>query len=279
MFSLRLVSSSLRGVSALASNQIGSSVTTVTANTSYQQKFSSIQCRPISTSIPLNRVMTAEKRKEKQQLLEMELNLPSKPKKPRTPWLLFMQSRLGDLKSQSEKMTAPQIVSILSEEWKRVDKTPYEEQYSRDRDEYLRQLESYYDSLNDDHKNYLEQKRVQNRRSNAMKQLRKTNPPKTPRNCAQMYSKERFKDPEVKAQLATMKPAQIFSKLFEEYRALPAEEKQKYIEMQEKDKSRFSAEFYDWYQEIQNNDDLSKSAREEAETMRNRFVNLGYFSA
>lgn len=206
----------------------------------------------------------------------IDARLPAKPKKPITPWIAFVRERKNELLAQKGKMSAPELTSILSEEWKQVDQSRYDEEFKQKHEEYQKLVEEYENSLTNEQRDLLDLQRTLKRETKAAKMLRKTNPPIMPRNPANLYCHERCKQGDFKEMLKYKKPSQLFSDIFKEYRSLSESEKQKYINMQEEDKVRFQQEFIAWYEGIQANENLTKVAREQADVVRARLKALNY---
>jgi len=173
-------------------------------------------------------------------------------------------------------MTAAEMSVILAKEWKQTDKTRYEEAYKRQQQEYHQKKREYFESLTQEQKDALDMLKDAKRHEKATKQIRKTKPPTLPRNPANLYCHVRSQHEDIKAEMKRRKASDVFKDIFREYRELPEEEKKKYIEMQEHDKQRFQHEFLSWYEGIQENEFLSKTAREKAEALRERYSQLKY---
>lgn len=289
MFSLRLVSSSIRGISALASSQVNGQASTAAAvapsssqpkaRLSYTTQVSQDQfARQLSISSVSQQATRSTKLNKISIAIdpEAEAQLPLKPKKPITPWILFVRERKDEILSRKDKMTAAELAVILAKEWKHIDKTKYEREYKQNHEEYMKLAERYEKSLTDEQRNILDLQKSLKRETKAAKMLRKTNPPILPRNPANLYCHERSKQDDFKEMLKFKKPAQVFSDIFKEYREMSDETKKRYIDMQEEDKARFQHEFLSWYEGVQNNENLTKAARDQANVMRDRLKSLNY---
>lgn len=287
MLSFKFIPASIRGVTVMASNQIGSFGSPATISCQSIEPKSLInsnylnqnQSRMITTGCLLNLAASrtsVKTNKVNTAIMGADIDLPTKPRKPITPWLAFVREKKDDILKLKEKMAASELATILAKEWKNTDKTKYEREYDEKYQEYLRQVQNYQNSLTDQHRNYLNLKKDAKRESKALRQLRKTKIPVWPRNSANLFCKERCKQADIKEQMKHRKPHDVFRDLFKEYRALTDAEKKKYIDMQEEDKSRFQNEFLAWYEGVQSNDELNRSALEQANKMRDRLKALNY---
>jgi exonuclease VII large subunit len=87
-------------------------------------------------------------------------DLPEKPKRPPSPWLLFLTERRNELKQRVEyqDLSLMEMSKRISEEWRNfdeLDKIPYKEKYEESLDEYRRQKEEYTGSLTPENKRVL----------------------------------------------------------------------------------------------------------------------------
>lgn len=288
MLAFRFISSSLKGVSALATNQFGiiiSSSTTPSKNFQFNQaKIDTDIQKQQYRSITLNsrvdsaHVATVGKRAQKitAALMEAEIDLPVKPKKPITPWVAFVKDRKDQVLSQKQGMTAAEMAQRLSREWKNLDRSRYEREYNDRREIYLKEVEDYKNALTDQHREYLAVKRSLIKENKALKSIRKTKPPKLPRTCTNLFTQERWSSPEVQEELKTRPATEILKDLFKEYRELSPERKEKYVIMQQEDKIRFKNEFLRWYETVKDDKSLSHAAREQADIMKAKFEALSY---
>lgn len=207
--------------------------------------------------------------------VKLDIEVPLRPKKPVTPWIAFVRERKEEIMSQ-RRMTAPEIASILSKEWRQIDRSRYEQDYFKRREDYLRDLQNFENSLTEEQRDMLDVQKSAKRENRATKEIRKTNPPVLPRNSANFFCKKRSKDADIVEKLKTQRISEVFSNLFKEYRRLPADVKRKYVEMQEQDRVRFRNEFLDWYKDIHMNRELTKAAKDKAKVMRDRLKALNY---
>lgn len=212
----------------------------------------------------------------KNMIADLSADLPLKPKKPVTPWIAFLQDRKSDYANYGQGMKATEMSVILSKEWREMDRSKYEDDYKRKHEEYLRAVQEYEDSLTDEQRDAIKSYKDVVRQVKAKKQIFKSHPPRLPRNAANMFCHHRSKQHDVKEDLQRRKPGAVFKDLFEEYRNLSADEKKRYIDMQEEDKTRFAREFKVWYESIQNNENLTRAARDHAEQMRGKLLALNY---
>lgn len=210
------------------------------------------------------------------QIARNEVNVPAKPKRPPSSWVAFVKDRKNDILRQKQNMTASEMAVILSKEWKSMDKSKYEQEYLKQREEYARLNEEFKSSLTDEQKEYIQIMKTMEKENKALRELRKTKPPKMPRNAANLYCLERCQHPDVKDQLKTSKSSQVFSNLFKEYRTLNDSEKEKYFRLHQDDIKRFKNEFLNWYDNIQQDTNLSEAAKEQADIMKIRFQTLNY---
>lgn len=275
MISLKIVSA-LRGVTAL--NRLPY------YETQHQQQnhiySSGPQTRSLSTSpssshAPVLAVGTKAS-KINAAIMEAELDLPTKPKKPLTPWLAFVKDRKDEVLSQKYKMTASELAVILSKEWRYLDKSKYEKEYHERRDEYLRQTENYENSLTNQQREYLGIRKNLLREDKALRYLKRSKPPKLPRTCANFYCTERCKEPEIKEAMKSGNSGKVFSDLFKEYRSLSEYEKEKYVKLAQQDRVRFQEEFRLWYEGVLATPNLNKNVHEQANIMHAKFEALNY---
>lgn len=282
MLSLKLISTSLRGVSAKISNQFGAVASAPVADLNHQSnncKLSSLSqdtklsqdYRPFSISSVSQASSVRTSRRNDIPADLVDVNLPEKPKKPVTPWISFVRERKDEVLRRKAKMTAAELAVILAREWKQMDKTKYEQEYKAQQEQYKNLIEHYQTSLTADQLDLLEFQKNAKREAKASKLLRKTHLPVLPRNAANFYCQERSKQNDFKEQLKYKKSAQLFSEIFKEYKGLSDDEKAKYIEMQDEDRARFQHEFIGWYESVQTNENLTKAAREQANMLRDKF--------
>ena len=86
--------------------------------------------------------------------------LPEKPKRPPSPWLLFLTERRNQLKQQPEyeDLTLMEMSKKISEEWRNfdeLDKVPYREKYNEVLSSYKQRMEEYKTSLTPEDKRIL----------------------------------------------------------------------------------------------------------------------------
>lgn len=232
----------------------------------------------LSTSCSMRQpapLLTPKTPKLNSDLQEAETDLPQRPKKPVTPWISFLRDH-KDEQLRHRSMKASELAAILAKEWQSADKSRYLEEYKQRQEEYRRAIESYESSLNDQQRALIKLKKDLKRESKAMKKLRSLNPPILPRNPANMYCVERCKDPDIKARMKIKKSSLVLGDLFAEYRNLSPSEKERYLELQQKDKQRFQHEFNQWYNGIQSDSSLSKTVREKADLLHARFKALNW---
>lgn len=202
-------------------------------------------------------------------------NMPAKPKKPYSAWVAFVLDRKDHLLS-NEKMTAVELSIRLAEEWKNTDKSSYLNDYKRRVDEFKEKLEQYENNMTQADKDLLELKGSLLRQRRSINQLSRTKPPKLPANPANIYIRERYKDPDAQERMKSAKTGELFKVFLEEYRALSPEEKEKYMKMREEERARFIEHFNAWYQETRNNEKLNKLAKKQADAMYARVKALYY---
>lgn len=287
MLALKFVSNYVRGVSVLAKNQLGSTISSATApsnnllsnhvmvNTDFVQ-----QNRSIAVHHRVNSAHVATVGKKAQKitaaLMEAELDLPIKPKKPVTPWVAFVRDRKDDLMNQHRGITAAEMAQILAREWKNSDKSQYEKEYDDRRQVYLKKVEEYENSLTDQHREYLAVKKNLVKENRALKSIRRTKPPKLPRTCTNLFTQKRWNSPDIQELVKYRSTTEVLRDLFKEYRGLSPEEKAKYIAMQQEDRLRFKREFSEWYESVKNDGSLTHAAREQADIMLAKFKALSY---
>lgn len=260
MLPFKLISGSLRCATPLASSQLQVGLNNgLNPRSNRSQLYSSIEqqgrnnVRHFSFSYPS---------------LQAQTSIPEKPKKPVTPWIAFIRDRRGDILRQKPDASVTEITSTLAKEWRQMDKSRYIDDYQRRRDEHSRRVEAYENSLTFEQLNLIEQEKSKKRESRAQKEIKKTNPPTKPRNAANLFISSRSNDLDVRERLKHSSMAEILKSLAEEYRNLSDSEKQRYLNMQEDDRQRYRQQFAQWYDSIQKRTDLTKAARQIAETMR-----------
>ena len=79
-------------------------------------------------------------------------DLPEKPKRPPSVWLLFLAERRNELHEQAEyeSVSLMQMSKKISEEWRNfddIDKIPYKEKYDETLSEYREKMKDYKSSL------------------------------------------------------------------------------------------------------------------------------------
>lgn len=236
--------------------------------------------RPLSTSpiLALGATNLASSRgnKSKMALLGDQLGLPLRPKRPIIPWIAFMRERKDRVLSQKQNMSAPEMAVILAREWKLVDKSRYEQEYNRRREEYQRQVENFENSLNDKHRDLIDIQKDIAREDKASRVIRRTKPPKLPRNPVNLYILEKCQQPDIKEQLKTRKASEVLAALAKEYTNLDESIKARYVAKQKDDVSRFQKEFQIWYDGVRADKKMSKTALKQADLMYKRFKALKY---
>lgn len=274
MFAIKLFTGTARGASILASNQVNAAVSKVSDSAPLPGTDMKIKYKTITTAATSGGYLAQAAAKTN--LMDQDVILPTKPKRPITPWLAFVRDRKDDILRQKDKMTAAELTVILSREWKYIDKTRYEQVYSQQVQEYQRKLTDYEQSLTKEHKRHIKLQKEEKRQARADKLLKKTNPPVLPRNPANLFCHERSKDADIKELLKSKKSSEVFKDIFREYRSLSDMEKKRYINMQADDKSRFQNEFLAWYEGIQKDETLTKAALDKADALRDRYKSLKY---
>ena len=86
--------------------------------------------------------------------------LPEKPKRPPSPWLLFLTERRKELQQQAayEDLSLMEMSKRISEEWRNfdeLDKIPYKEKYEESLGDYKRKMQEYKVNLTADDKRIL----------------------------------------------------------------------------------------------------------------------------
>lgn len=238
------------------------------------QKSSQAERKQATSTSPFNSVIKS-RQKINSALKDTVVNLPVKPKKPYTAWVAFVLDR-KDALMRNEKMTAVELSIRLAQEWKQTDKSDYLNDYKRRREEFDRKLEEFKNSITQSDKDLIESNRALLKQRKSINQLSRTKPPKLPANPANFYIKDRLKQADMQEKLKTNKVSELFKILFNEYRSLRPEEKEKYIQMRQEDKLRFIDEFNNWYHETKNNPKLNKLAKKQADTMYARVKALYY---
>lgn len=237
-----------------------------------------ISSRNISTSDPFRQsapLLTPRTPRKNSNLRKAEAGLPSKPKKPETTWIAFVRDNKEKYLKQ-KPMIATELTTLLSKEWQIADKSRYEQEYLWKREEYRQAIESYKNSLTDEQRAVIKINKSLKKESKAMKILRHTKPPVLTRNPANLYCVERCKEPDIKERLKHEKSSLVLRDLFADYRNLSDSEREKYVEMQQKDKLRFQHEFHQWYDRIKSDPSLSKTVHDKANTLHARFKALNW---
>lgn len=263
-----IATSSIKGVAT----QLASPITFITPlQVSQQINYG----RSISSSNNLH-ASALKPHKLRTAIMEAEINLPPKPKKPITPWLAFVRDRKDEVLRQHGTLPANKLTQILSKEWKDLDKTDYVREFEIRQENYYAKVEDYKNSLTDAQREYLNLRRDYLREDKANQVIRRSKPPKLPRNIPNMYIYDRCQEPHIKDQMKDRKASEVFSDLFKEYRELSEEQKQKYVNLQEDDKIRFQQEFMQWYDSIKSDKTLGKAVIEQANIMYERYKALSY---
>lgn len=234
--------------------------------------------RNLSTSGRANQaapLLTPKAPKMSSELREARAELPPKPKRPITAWLAFLLERKDDY-LKNGPMKANELTLALSKEWRLIDKSRYEREFEQRKEIYRDAMESYKSLLTDEQHAVIKLERKLAKENKAMKALRATKPPVLPRNPANLYCIERCKDPHVREQLKVKKSAFVLRDLFAEYRNLSESEKERFLELQQKDRLRFQQEFTQWHSRIQSDSSLSKTAHEKADLLHARFKALNW---
>lgn len=202
------------------------------------------------------------------QALQAQTSVPERPKRPLSPWNAFFLDRREDILKHKPDAKLAEISSTIAKEWRDMDKSRYIDDYQKRREEYLRQIEEYENSLTFEQLDLIEQEESKKRDLKARKEISKTHPPTKPRNAYNLYASVRFNDLNFREGLKNSPTHELLKILAEEFRNLSDNEKQKYLDMQENDKRRYKQELAQWYEGIQKRTNLSKAARQIADNMR-----------
>ena len=125
-------------------------------------------------------------------------SLPEKPKRPPSPWILFLSERRNQLKHQPEyeDLTLMEMTKKISEEWRsfdELDTIPYREKYNELLSSYKRRMEEYKTSLTPEEKRVL--RSIKSDRKQDMRAFEKEFPkPKYPGNGYILFMKSCLKE-------------------------------------------------------------------------------------
>lgn len=205
------------------------------------------------------------------QSASIDVSLPPRPKRPPNSFAMFLKEKREVFANMAPTATAPEIVSMLGKEWRNMDKSKYEEEFKRRREEYLDQVELYKNSLSDEQRELLKQEKSDAKKSKTRRELLSTKPPKHPRSPNNLYLSQRVVDPDMQELRRNQGVSEVFKRLNAEYRQLPDAEKQKFRSMADEDRERYRQEFVEWYRNVQQRDDLRVSTREIIKEMAARY--------
>lgn len=256
MFSSKFISSSIRCLSSLTSSQIPLNQG-VTAAAFQNTQFDNRPVRQFSVSPTL--------------LSSTNVALPPKPKRPANPFAIFVKEKRGTFINMAPTASAPEIISMLGKEWKHMDKSKYEEEFRRRRDEYSEEIERYNNSLSEEQRDLLKQEVSVAKQLKARRELLSTRPPKYPRSANNLYISQRVSDSDMQEIKRHEGISEMFKRVNAEYRNLPFEEKQKFKSMAEDDRERYRLEFVEWYKRVQQRDDLRLITRRAIKDMAARY--------
>lgn len=215
---------------------------------------------------------TSRGRKIDVESIEQKLDLPIKPKKPNTPYLLYMMERKQSILRDQPGMSVVPLSKIIANEWKNVDRTQYVRAYESAHSIYKKKLEEYNESLTQEQKDYLKIRDDLRRQHNAFKELRKAcPPPKQPIHKSSMYTRHTLAKPEYKELIKQKPMGEIFKQVHEEYQNLSDEEKDKYERLAQEDRVRYEKELDEWYAKIKADLSIRKSVREQANVYYTNF--------
>lgn len=171
-----------------------------------------------------------------------KLNVPTKPKKPLTPYLRFANERRLDLSKRYPNMKATEIVKKCAEDWKNVDesvKQKYVNEYNVENEKYGAIMESYQARLTSEQKEALKiatrEKTEERKKRRLKKEFKETGKPKRPLTSYMRYVIDKTKGDSrpIKDVAADLKSG---------WASLSAQEKERYHNEYLQDKKRYEME-------------------------------------
>lgn len=91
--------------------------------------------------------------------LEEKLGLPTKPKKPLTSYIRFINEKRSQVKKENPGLKMSAIVQKCAQQWTAADdkiKKKFSDEYAKDKEEYQKQLDRYSSQLTDEQKTSIE---------------------------------------------------------------------------------------------------------------------------
>lgn len=273
---------SLRNVAPIAAGQVGSNSAFLskkhesdqTVCNSNNSSINMHQMRSIAINNSVKQAAVAIQTRKKSAIQQIEV--PPPPKKPKTPWLLFVSDRRDEYLRRNPDATATQLISSLAKEYNSSDVSKYHQMYDQLHEDYLKSRVSYEQSLTDEQRSQLEQTKESKRLNRIKKEVNKLKPPVLPRNAANLYCAEMCLKDDVKEQFKSKTSSSVFSELFAKYRTFDEQTKRKYVELQAKDRVRFKSEFNNWYEKVMNDNNVRAGVKNYIEAMHARYKLLGY---
>ncbi|KAI9551952.1 hypothetical protein GHT06_022289 [Daphnia sinensis] len=149
----------------------------------------------VAFSQPANYATTTPKRTN----LEEKLGLPERPKKPASPYLMFVKKTFPEYAKMNPKLPFKEVVQKVSEQWKKVDmetKTKMLNEYHEKLQKHPEEVEKYFSSLTDAQRVQLEaakqDKNEIKKKRRTMQELKKTGKPIRPVASFGMFVKDEY---------------------------------------------------------------------------------------
>lgn len=176
-----------------------------------------------------------------------EVKVPPRPKRPLSPYMLFIKDKKKEMFGDYSKVSATNQVKILSEKWRslsEVEKQIYSEKFKENLNEYTKVNEAYMKSLTEEQRqivqNQFRLRKEQLRQKRWKSTLRKLNKPIRPRSPYNFFIAERLT-------LTFGTPvSEKIRKIAADWKDLPEEKKKIYKKKAEDDKIRFATEMEKW---------------------------------
>ncbi|KAF2883326.1 hypothetical protein ILUMI_22828 [Ignelater luminosus] len=198
-------------------------------------------------TVSLNQQNANLKTKTREKL--KNLKIPEQPKRPLTPYFRFLTEKRGLVQKQHPGWKLGEIAKQCAEDWKNLSKDvkeKYQQDYNDEAKIYEHKQEQFKLSLTKEQQEALssaqKEKRQTKKKRIMRKRYRESGKPKRPTGTFLFFIKDKWTLPENKNKKLT----ELLSLYKNEWNNISDSEKQKYIQMHEKDKQRYEKEMTAW---------------------------------
>nr|XP_033327981.1 transcription factor A, mitochondrial [Megalopta genalis] len=123
-----------------------------------------------------------------------EVELPPKPKKPLTTFLIYLRTIRSKLREENSDQKMSEVVKEASKDWANLDpalKKDFEAQYEQNYKKYILDMKHYQESLTDEHKLLLQNQKQKSLEKSTLLDIKRKmesfNKPRRPINAFLMY--------------------------------------------------------------------------------------------